>query len=285
MNNDKVFINNNFVDKNSANISVFDRGFLFADGIYEVIPVCGDIPYFINHHLERLQKNLGIIEIDYNVEYDYWANIINNLIKYNGKNRGIYIQITRGADIDNLRTHAPNKDLKPTAIAFSLPEKEFGHSLNNTGISAITHEDIRWQLCHVKSVSLLANALLSKRAYENSAAETLLIKNNYITEGTSSNIYIVKNNEIMTPVLNNEILPGITRKILLDIALKENYIVKYSKITIDDLYNADEVWISGQIKELQPVTKIDDKIISDGKPGPLWKKMSALYIETIKSNL
>ena len=89
----------------------------------------------------------------------------------------------------------------------------------------------------------------------------------------------------MTPVLNNEILPGITRKILLDIALKENYIVKYSKITIDDLYNADEVWISGQIKELQPVTKIDDKIISDGKPGPLWKKMSALYIETIKSNL
>lgn len=282
---DMIFLNDKFVEKSAANISIFDRGFLFADGIYEVIPVCIDKPYFINHHLERLQNNLETIEINYKIDNDYWTKIIHNLVNYNGPNRGVYIQITRGADIENLRTHAPNANLKPTIVAFSLSEKEFGHSLSNTGVTAITHEDIRWKLCNIKSVSLLASSILSKKAFESNAFETILHKNNYITEGTSSNLFIVKNNEIITPVLSNEILPGITRRIILDLALEQSLIVKYTRITVEDLYNADEVWISGQIKELLPVTKLDNKIIGSGNPGPVWKKMSQLYINKIKESL
>ena len=282
---DTIFLNGNFVDKSSANISVFDRGFLFADGIYEVIPVCSDKPYFIDYHLERMQNNLNTIDIKYEIDKSYWTQVIKKLVDSNGPNRGVYIQITRGADIENLRTHAPNENLKPTVVAFSLSPKEFGHSLTSQGINAITHEDIRWKLCNIKSVSLLASALLSKKAHENEAFETILIKDNYITEGTSSNLFIVKHNEIITPVLNHEILPGITRQILLDLALEQNLIVKYSKISLEDLYNADEVWISGQIKELLPVIKLDNKIIGSGKPGPVWKKMSTLYIERIKKSI
>lgn len=282
---DTIFINGNFVDKSSANISVFDRGFLFADGIYEVIPVCSDKPYFIDYHLDRMQNNLNTIDIKYAIDKIYWSEVIKKLVASNGPNRGVYIQITRGADIENLRTHAPSINLKPTLVAFSLSPKEFGHSLTNQGVFAITHEDIRWKLCNIKSVSLLASSILSKKAFENEAFETILIKDNYVTEGTSSNLFIVKNNEIMTPILSNEILPGITRQMILDLALSQSLIVKYSKISLEDLYNADEVWISGQIKELLAVVKLDNKVIGSGKPGPVWKKMSQLYIEKVKQSI
>lgn len=279
---DIIYINNEYVSPSEAHISIFDRGFLFADGVYEVIPVYYGHILFLKEHLIRLQSNLDLLKIPYRLDHDEWFVILNKLIAVNGSDRPIYIQITRGAD--TTRLHDYSDALTPTIIAFSLNPIELGNCLKNTNITIITLPDIRWKLCHIKSISLLGNVMLNKQAKEAGADEVLLInEHQYIVEGSTSNYFIVKNNQIITPPLNNELLPGITRQIVFNLCAKHNMPILETNITEEDLYNADEIWLTSSTKEIRSVGKINNKTINNGQAGPVWQKIVNLYIDYIKT--
>lgn len=283
MSSDLVYLNNQFVNKEDAKISVFDRGFLFADGIYEVIPVYNGKAVFLNEHLTRLQGNLKQIKINYDVDFNEWTETCHKLIECNGPDRPIYIQITRGQDVTRLHNYPSN--LKPTVVSLSLNPIKLGSSLEAQDISVITMPDVRWKLCHIKTISLLGNILLNQEAYDQGAKEALLINNKgNIIEGTSSNFFIVKDDQVITPVLNNEMLPGITRQIVIKICRDNSIKCIEQAVTINDLNTADEIWLTSSTREIRPVTKVNNKVISNGKPGPVWAKVAKLYIDFI-SNL
>lgn len=276
-----VYINNQYIPENEATISIFDRGFLFADGIYEVIPVYHNKVLFFDEHLERLQQNLNKIKINYQVNNGTWQAICNKLIENNGPDKPIYVQITRGRDKTRLHNYPDN--LTPTVIALSLPAIKLGGCLEATNVSVITLDDIRWQLCNIKSIALLGNILLNQQAYEQGANEALLInQQGHIVEGASSNYFIVKNGCVYTPKLNNEILPGITRKIVIDILNQHNIPITEKDISKDELYNADELWLTSSTREIRLVTNIDGHVIKNNKMSSLWQQVVAWYIEYIK---
>jgi D-alanine transaminase len=281
---DTIYLNGEYVNKDHAKISVLDRGFLFADGVYEVIPVYDNQVLFLYEHLERLQQNLTSIEINYKINFNYWQKVCHHLIISNGNNRPIYIQITRGTDITRL--HDFDDDLTPTVVALSLDHITLGSSLAANGINVITLPDIRWKLCHIKSIALLGNILLRKKAKDLGAKEVLLINDQgYIVEGSSSNYFIVKNNKIITPPLNQEILPGITRQIIINICQENNINVYEQHLTEADLYDADEIWITSSTREIIHVNKVNNTFINNGRSGIMWQKISKLYIEHIKNIL
>lgn len=279
-----IYLNGNYVAKQEAKISVFDRGFLFADGVYEVIPVYSGQTLFLQEHLKRLQKNLDSIKINYQISSNEWQQICSSLIDYNGQDRPIYIQITRGCDITRL--HDYNDDLIPTVVAFSLPAITLGSSLKAKDINIVTLQDNRAKLCNIKSIALLGNILLRKEAKNQGAYEALLINNDgYIVEGSSSNYFIVQNNKVITPPLNHEVLPGITRQIIIQICQENHIELQEKNITEQDLYQSNEVWITSSTREIVPVSKVNNQLINQGQIGPLWQKVSRLYIDHIKNSL
>lgn len=286
MQKDVVYINSHYVSKHDANISVFDRGFLFADGIYEVIPVYSGKILFLEEHLQRLQNSLDLIKINYVVDYNKWSNICQKLVteNYNGESRPIYIQITRGTEEN--RQHDYAQDTIPTEVAFLLPEVTLGLSLKTKKLKVITLPDIRWKHCDIKSIGLIGNILLRQQGKAQHADEVLLLNNdNHVVEGSYSNFFIVKNNTIYTPPCNHEILPGITRRIIAKICQEHKIQLIEKNITEDDLHNADEVWISSSTKEIRPVTQVNETAINNGKPGPLWQKVASYYIKNIEQQL
>lgn len=284
MKKDLIFINNQYVTEPDAKISVFDRGFLFADGVYEVIPVYSNKALFLIEHLKRLQNSLDHINIKYKVDNTYWSEVANKLISHNGANRPIYIQITRGADYT--RVHEYHDQLAPTLVAFSLPPITLGNSLTSRDVNIITLPDNRWKMCHVKSLSLLGNILLRNQAKSLGASEALLVNDEgYIIEGTSSNYFIVQNNKVLTPPLNNEILPGVTRQAVIDICTANKIQVIQKNLQESDLYNADELWITSTTREVVPASKLNGKLIGDGKPGPVWQIVSNAYLDYIENQL
>lgn len=282
--NNIVYLNNQFVAENQATISIFDRGFLFADGVYEVIPVYKNCVLFLKEHLDRLQANLDRLNINHSLNLNQWQDICTRLISNNGYNRPIYIQITRGAD--KTRKHDFPNNLTPTVLALSLDPISPGDSLNygkTKQLNIITLPDNRWDNCDVKSIALLGNILLRQEGLKQNAEEVLLIrKNGNIVEGTASNFFIVKNNAVITPPLSNEILPGITRQIVIKICSEHNVELSQSNINLALLESADEIWITSSTKEVRPVTKINDKLINHGAPGPIWQKVAKLYVDYIK---
>ncbi len=276
-----VYINDTYIPENKATVSIFDRGFLFADGIYEVIPVYEGKVIFLDEHLNRLQQNLNQLKINYQIDKKKWQAVCAQLITYNGENKPIYIQITRGRDKTRLHTYPDN--LVPTVIALSLSAIKLGGCLNENTVKAITLDDIRWQLCNIKSIALLGNILLNQQAYEQGANEALLVnKDGYVVEGSSSNFFIVKNKHVYTSKLNNEILPGITRKIVIDILNQHGIPFTEKNITKDELYACDELWLTSSTREIRTVTNIDGHIINTNEPNGLWRQVVTWYIEYIK---
>lgn len=272
-----VYLNGQFMAPEQATISVFDRGFIFGDAVYEVIPVYGKRPFRLPQHLRRLDINLRAVKINNPLSEAAWSKMLHRLIAENdSEDQSLYIQISRGVAP---RDHAfPDDHTTPTVFAFSQPLKTPPISLLEKGVSAITQQDIRWQRCDIKSTALLANVLLRQAAVEQDATEAILLRDGHITEGAASNVIIVdKDNVIATPPKDNLILPGVTRDLILELARQQQMPVTERPLMESELASAKEIWLSSSTKEILPVCKVNDQVIGTGKPGPVFKAMIQHY--------
>jgi len=270
-----VFLNGTFLSKDQATISPLDRGFIFGDGIYEVIPVYNGHLFRLEEHLQRLDNSLNAVAIKNSFDHQSWQALLERLIKENGGgNQSVYLQITRGVAP---RDHGFPKNIEPTIFAMSSVLKPIPDDVCEHGVTAITLEDIRWKYCHIKAIALLPNILLRQQALDAGAAEAILIRNNEVTEGSASNLFIVRNGKILTPPKGPLLLPGVTRDLILELAQQANIVFSETSISPDDLATADEVWLSSSTKEILPVTQLDQRLVGNGKPGPIWQKMIAAY--------
>lgn len=272
-----VFLNGAFMPAEQATVSVLDRGFIFGDGVYEVIPAYGRHLFRLDQHLDRLQNSLDAVRIPNPMARERWHEILNNLVLLNdGEYQSVYLHITRGVA---KRDHAFPEKITPTVFAMSNPLTPPTLEQLEDGITAITLNDTRWLNCHIKAISLLPNILLRQQAIDANSTEAILIRDGYATEGAASNIFIVKDDTVITPPKGPLLLPGITRDLVLELA-QSNYI-KWSEknISRDELESADEVWITSSTKEILPVTFLNERRVGDGLPGPVWRVMIALYQE------
>ncbi len=268
----KVFLNGEYLPLSEAKVSVLDRGFLFGDGVYEVIPSYSGQLFRVHDHLERLKESQARIRLLLDFDSEKWLEILNPLLDQS-KDQYIYLQITRG--VAPKREHAFPRESKPTVFAMCSDLQPFAGA--EAGVKALTMEDSRWELCNVKATTLLANILLRQAAIEQGAAEAILHKNGYITEGAASNLFAVINDILVTPKNTAEILPGITRKVILELAEKNNIQSREKTISLQALKTASEIWVTSSTREIVPVIMLDSKAVGDGKPGVVWQKMNQLF--------
>ncbi len=272
MEKNKVYLNGVYLPLCDAKISVLDRGFLFGDGVYEVIPCYKGNFFEFDAHIERLKNSLIGIKLDYLRTTEQWRQLLEPLID-NTRNQYIYLHITRG--VAAKRDHAFPKDITPTVFVMcndivAVKDRELG-------IKGVSLDDNRWRLCNLKSTALLANVLLKQQAMENNNSEAILIKNGYVTEGAASNVFAVIDGVLTTPPLSNDILPGITRGVILKIAKENNIQVAEQVIPIEVLKKATEIWLVSSTREILPVVELDGMKIAEGKVGQLWHTVNTLF--------
>jgi len=273
-----VYLNGDFCRLEDASISVLDRGFLFGDGIYEIIPVYRGMPLQPDRHLARLSYGLNAISIEDPLGRDGWTSLITDLIARNGEaDVAVYLQVTRGTP--DYRDHAFPAHTKPTAFAMCTPLPELKPELTEKGIAAITRADNRWDRCDIKSISLLANVLLRQEAVNAGVAETILYDGDLIAEGSASSVFAVIGGKIITPPDGPEILPGTTRDLVLDLAAADDLTARFAEISRTQLAGADEIWLASSLRELLPVTLLDTRPVGTGKPGPVFRRVYQLYQE------
>jgi D-alanine transaminase len=272
-----AYLNGEYLPLEQAYVPAMDRGYLFGDGVYEVIPIFNGRPFRMEHHLERLKRSLACIKLTVPLTNKKFKEIIGQLIKTCdfSPEQSIYLQITRGAA--PFREHTFPAKAKPTIFAYCLPYTAKPINELMKGVSAITLPDVRWQRCDIKSINLLANILLRQEALEQGAAEAILIRDQMAVEGSSSNLFIVKDNMIITPPLNHLLLGGITRELVLELAGKHELKVAIRPIPTHELQEADEIWITSSTKEILPVVQLDHKPIGKGEAGPVWHKIIEYY--------
>ncbi|WP_096025769.1 D-amino acid aminotransferase [Campylobacter lanienae] len=277
----KVFLNGEFIDKDSAKISIFDRGFIFGDGIYEVVPVINSIIVEKDGFWDRFQRSLNEISLNLPYTNDEFESILNNLIEINSlKEGGLYIQITRGVAP---RDFSFVKGVKPTIMAFAFSDSVLGHPAAKSGITIISTPDIRWKRRDIKSISLLGQCYAKNQATIAGADECFMVEDGYVTEAGSSSAFIIKDRTLITKPLSNEILPGIRRNRLLNLAKQIGLQIQERKFSMDEVYNADECFISAATIILLPVIKADGKAINGGKIGEYTIKLRELYKEILKA--
>ncbi len=267
-----VYLNGEYPFKDKASLSILDRGFLFGDGVYELIPIHNKKIFYMEDHFLRLKKSLELIKIDSSIidETDF-EKIINTLIDLNDyTNHFIYIHVSRG--VDNFRNHIYMQDILPTVLVMGESYQPFNFEIIKEGKKAIIEEDYRWLKSNIKSTSLLANVMIKNKANSNDAYEALLIRDGFLTEGSASNVFIVKDDVIKTPQLSNKLLPGITRKFLTDLIRKYNLDFEESDISKDALLHSDEIFCSSSTNPVVPITQLNDKLISKNA-GPVTLKM------------
>lgn len=270
-----VFLNGEYLPAEQARVSVLDRGFLLGDGVYEVIPVYNGLPFRLTPHLQRLQRSLDGVRMTNPFTPEEWADIIGRLVQDNGGgNQAIYLQVTRGVAP---RDHVFPEGVEPTAFVMSNPLKTLPEAYKRDGIKAITVDDIRWNQCDIKAITLLPNSLLRQKAQDVGAQESLLIRDGFMTEGSASNSYAVINGMIFTAPKDEKVLPGITRDLVLELAQSAGIAYREDAVSLEQLQHADEIWISSSTRELLPVTMLDDKPVGTGKPGPVWQQVDRLY--------
>jgi D-alanine transaminase len=277
-----VYLNGQFKPEQDAKISPMDRGFLFGDGVYEVIPCYRGRLVGFNPHIERLSSGLSELNIELDTSLEIWRDRCLQLCQLNGNdNFGIYIQVSRGAD--SKRHHGYPKNISPTIFmfTFAIPNPPEANIETAATAKVVTTTDKRWQRCHIKSTSLLGNVLHYQQSVEEGAQETLLFdENDYLTEASISNVFIVKDHSVITPPLSHQLLPGITRYIVLAMLREHSdFKVIEAPISKDQVLDADEVWITSSTKEIMPVVAIDNKAVRDGRPGKAWLKAQTLFSE------
>jgi D-alanine transaminase len=276
-----AYVNGAFVPVTEAKVSVLDRGFLFADGVYEVIPAYGGKPFALREHLARLARSLKELQIADPHDAAGWTALAQQLIAHNGGGDCIvYFQVTRGAPAK--RGHAFPSGVAPTVVGLCNPLPAPGEVALRDGVGAITRPDIRWGRCDIKSVALLPNILASQAAGEHSCNEAILHRDGRVTEGASSNVFAVLGKAVVTPPKGPEILSGITRDVLLDALRAARVPVQERRLTLAELRSADEIWLTSSTREVLPVTRLDGEPVGSRKPGPAWKKAHALFQECKK---
>ena len=268
-----IYLNGRFMPLEEATIPVLDRGFIFGDGIYEVIPAYSRRPFRLAEHLQRLQNSLDGIQLKNPHSSAEWAELLQALIASNeGEDQYLYLHITRGVA---KRDHAFPKVVTPTVFMMSspLPPPE----LKSSGVTAISAEDNRWLRCDIKAISLLPNVLLRQQAVAAGTMEALLMREGFLTEGSASNIFVVQNGVLLAPPKNNLMLPGITYDLILELAAADSMPFKVGPVAEASVRGADELWLTSSTREVLPITVLDGQPVGNGQPGPLFKRMDALY--------
>ena len=271
-----VYVNGEFLPESEGKISIFDRGFLFADGVYEVTAVVNGKLVDYDPHMERLERSLSELQMGWPCTKDALKAMHVEMVKRNALVEGIvYMQITRGsAD----RAFNYPKDAKPTLIAFTQVMKLVDNPNAVTGIKVVTIPDIRWLRRDIKSVALLAPVLGKQAAYEQGAQEGWMVEDGFITEGTSSNAYIVKDGTVITRGLSNAILAGCTRRSLFRLAREQGVAIEERNFTVEEAYAADEAFLTSASQFVMPIVEIDGKRIGGGQPGPVARKLRELFL-------
>ncbi len=272
---DIVFLNGNFIAADQATVSVFDRGFLFGDSVYEVIPFYQEVGFRLDEHLKRLQYSLQALRID--LEFD-WQAMLSELVRRNGGGSlSVYLQVTRGSA--GRRTHAIEQGLQPTIFACCQPIRDIYHEGVDQidGIKVIVTADLRWHRCDIKATNLLPNILVLQQAKESGAQEALLVRDGVLSEGASCNFFIVEQGVIYTPPQGSGILSGTTRELILSLSDWHGIPRQETDITYERLIAADEVWISSSTRGVVPVLQVDGHQIGNGLKGALWRRMFELF--------
>ena len=270
-----VYLNGEYLPINEAKISVLDRGFIFGDGVYEVIPAYGGKSLRFEHHMQRLQNSLDAVRITNPLSNTQWQEILDKLITETGsQDQYLYLHITRGVAS---RDHRFPDETKPTVFVMSSILQPVDPELLEKGISAVTLDDIRWQHCNIKAIALLPNILLRQQAVDQDAMEAILIRDGDMTEGAASNVFIVSDGVIKTPAKGKKLLPGITRDLVVELAKTHNMPVEEVSITEKEFLAADEIWLTSSTKEILPVTRINEQQVGNGKPGAVWQDMYQKY--------
>lgn len=269
------YLNGEYVALREARISPLDRGFLFGDSIYEVLPVFEGRMFLFREHFDRLALSLREIRLENPHSHDQWLRILQQLHERNGgKDMYIYVQVTRGMEAS--RNHAFPAVVTPTVFAMASPLPVFTDEQRAKGLSAITVEDFRWGRCDIKSTTLLANVLMKQQATEAGANEAIIVRDGEVLEGSSTSVFIVRGGVLITPPNSHRILPGTTRDAALSLAT-DVMPVEVRGFSIEELRAADEVWISAATRDVLPVTRVDGAPIGAGSPGPVWMRMSDAF--------
>jgi D-alanine transaminase len=274
-----IYLNGQYMPIEEAKISVLDRGFIFGDGVYEVIPVYSRRAFRPGEHLQRLQHSLDGIRLANPHSVAEWVEILTEVIARNEpEDQYLYLHITRGAAP---RDHAfPNPFVPPTVFVMSNPLPAPSASSLTNGVSAVTAQDNRWLRCDIKAISLLPNVLLRQMAVDAACAETILIRDNdFLTEGAASNIFVVKNGTLLAPPKDNLMLPGITYDVILEIAEAGKIPHQVRKITVAEVFDADELLLTSSTREVMSITHLDGKPVGAARPGPIFNKIYILYQE------
>ena len=272
-----VFLNGKFLPIEQAMVPVLDRGFIFGDGVYELIPVYSRAPFRMDEHLARLEKSLAAVRIKNPYTREKWREILLALIaKQPWDDQGVYLQVTRGVA---KRDHAFPAGVEPTVFVMCNPLVNPPRELVEKGASAVSAVDYRWHRCDIKSISLIGNCLLRQVSADAGAVETILFRDGKLTEASASNVFVAKAGKLLSPPKSNLILPGITYDVVVEIAQAVKIPLEFRDVTDAEVRAADEIWVTSSSKEILAVTTLDGKPVGDGKPGPLFRKAYAGYQE------
>jgi len=272
-----VFLNGRFLPLEQATVPVLDRGFIFGDGVYELIPVYSRAPFRMDEHLARLERSLTAVRIANPYARDKWRSVIRELVAQQpGEDQGVYLQVTRGVA---KRDHAFPAGVEPTVFAMSNPLVNPPRELVEQGVAAVSAPDNRWLRCDIKSISLIGNVLLRQRSADAGAAETILFRDGILTEASASNVFVAKNGLVLSPPKSNLILPGITYDVVVEIAQQLGMPLEFRDIREAEVRAADELWVTSSSKEILAVVELDGKPLGEGRPGPLFRRAWEGYQE------
>ncbi|MFN3884050.1 MAG: D-amino acid aminotransferase [Rhodocyclaceae bacterium] len=274
------YLDGRFLPLEAARVSPMDRGFLFGDGVYEVIPVYSRQPFRLDEHLDRLQRSLDAIRLANPLERDEWHAIVARLVAAaEWDDQSVYLQVTRGPMA--IRNHAFPESVTPTVFGLVEPLTTPSAEQVEQGVAAVSAADFRWLRCHVKATSLLANCLLRQMAIDAGCAETVMFRDGILTEGAASNIFVVNNGTLLAPQKNHLMLTGITYDIVLELAARHGLPVEVRDICDAEVRAADELWLTSSTKEVLPIVELDGRKIGNsqtaGRPGPVFRQMYRWY--------
>ena len=275
-----VWLDGRLLPLAEARISPLDRGFLFGDAVYEVLPVYGGRAYRFDAHLERLNRSLGEIRIEAVLDRAGWLAALGALVHGNGGgDLLLYVQATRGVELE--RNHVPQPGVRPTVLAFVSPLPRTSAELIECGTSAVTATDTRWARCDIKTTSLLANVLLRWQAADAGTTEAVLLREGWLTEGSTSSVHVVRSERLLTPPQSHAILPGTTRGVLLDLAVREGIVSERRPVSEAELRGADEIMLASAGGGVRAVTALDGRPVGSGRPGPMFRRLHAAFLTTM----
>ena len=270
-----IFLNGRFVPVEQATVSVLDRGFIFGDGVYELVPVYSRVPFRIDEHLARLERSLAAVRIRNPYSRAEWRDIILQLVaKQSFEDQGVYFQVTRGVA---KRDHAFPKDAAPTVFIMANPLVNPPQEQLERGAAAVSARDDRWLHCDIKSISLVGNVLLRQHSADVGAAETILFRDGKLTEASASNVFVVSRGVIQSPPKSNLILPGITYDVIVELAQGAGLPLEFRDLGEAEVRAADELWVTSSSKEVLAIVTLDGEPVGEGRPGPLFRRIHQLY--------